>query len=133
MKVLMMGAACVTLALGFAASVAAQGGKAAHYHWKATVSLDSGDPYNCGDPPYPTYTIDVEGQSLHGISLDGESRFVRNIVLDLGALRPDGSGRITAPNRKGVARYFDFEPGTGPRKFRVRHEDRECVFLWTPS
>lgn len=129
----MVGAVCVTLALGLAASAAAQSGKAAAYHWMATISLENGDSMYCGEPPYPKYTIDVEGRSLRGAPLGNESKYVRKIDLDLSPLHPDGSGRITAPNRKGVARYFDFEPGTGPRKFRVRHEDRECVFLWTPS
>lgn len=132
MKSFVMGAACLALASGLSAVATAQTGQTARYHWTAELSLESGDHYNCGDPPYPKYKIDVEGQSLRGTSLDGESKFVRNLVLDLGSLHADGSGRITVRNGRGVANYFDFDPGTGPRKFHSRHANRECVYLWTP-
>lgn len=53
--------------------------------------------------------------------------------MDLRPLNPDGSGRLSAKDKAGRAWYWDFESGSGPRKIRIRREDKECIYLWSPK
>lgn len=101
--------------------------------WRASQSLVGGISRNCGDPPFPTYLIRVSGKTLFADPEDGESQRARGFVLDLGSLRADGSGRVTVTYNREITWHYDFEAGSGARKFHVRRDTGECTYLYQPS
>ncbi len=100
--------------------------------WRASQTLIAGIPRNCGDPPFPDYVIRVSGKTLFADPEGGETQSVRGYVLDLAPLRADGSGRVTATSRRDTAWHYDFEAGSGARKFTVRRDSGECAYQYRP-
>jgi hypothetical protein len=119
-------AQCIRLGLGMETAET-------KYHWTAAITLGGGVPRNCGDQPYPTYNVEVMGTWMRAIPLQGESQFVRNVMVDLSPLNADGSGRITVRTPLNVVWLYEFEAGNGLRRIFVRQADGECVFVWTPK
>jgi hypothetical protein len=124
--------ATVGFALGAGLLSFANVGQAADYSWRASIDLAHGTHRNCGDGPYSNYKIEVTGNKLVGFPEQGESQYVRKITVDLDALKPDGSGRITRVNSRGFKVYFDFDAGVGPRNFRWSSDNMECSYLYKP-
>lgn len=125
-----------TMVVLLAASTAnAQPGGApgASYRWTAAMSLDAGAHRNCGGPSFTDRNIEANGYVLRSAPTGGANQNEGNATMDLRPLNPDGSGRLSAKDKAGRTWYWDFESGSGPRKIRIRREDKECIYLWSPK
>ena len=100
-------------------------------HWTAAVNLEGGIYRNCGDPPFPKRRVEIKGKSFTATPehIDQRNPTTR---LNLAALKPDGSGRITVKNATGGVWHFDFDAGQGPRAIHVHGDNVECAYIWKP-
>jgi hypothetical protein len=102
------------------------------YQWTAVVDLVHGAFRNCGDPPYKGRKIVIRGHAFTATP-DNEDKWNDTSRLNLAALKPDGSGRITVNHATTGARWhFDFEAGQGPRTIIVSGDTLECKYGWKP-
>src|SRR5688572_17088044 len=107
----------------------AQQGDSASYSWSALLSLDAGAFRNCGGPQFGSYKIDVKGYALQATPEGNANYQLKSGDMNLKPLKPDGSGRLSSTGPNGKTLHWDFEPGVGARKIRVRRDDSECAYL----
>ena len=105
----------------------------------AASSLEDGiSPYCAGGQfPGPEWTAQADGQvDIKGNTLTYTSASRapnRSFTLDLGALQPDGSGRVVGKDDKKREFYLTFDPGSGARPFHLTSSINACRRVFTPK
>ena len=94
--------------------------------WMAAVDLEGGIYRNCGDPPFQKRQVEIKGKSFTATP-EHIDQWNPTTRLNLAALKPDGSGRITVKSATGGVWHFDFDAGQGPRVIHVHGDNVECA------
>jgi hypothetical protein len=105
---------------------------AADASWVSAKVLEGGSPSTCGYG-YPDYRIEIKGTTFTSAPVGGSSSEASSTTLNIKALQPDGSGRITNKNRAGKTWNYDFDAGAGPRKVRYGNDFSACRYAWVPK
>jgi len=116
---------------------ASQVSSAADASWVAVSTLENGTSPYCAGGQFTgqqvstgqnDWQVDAVGNTLTLTSRSTK----RSFAVDLKALQPDGSGKITGKDDKNRAFYVTFDPGRGARPFLVTNSITSCRTVFTP-
>ena len=99
---------------------------AADAKWTAVSTLERGTSCGVGQADWQ---VDIQGNTMRYT----HPATNRSYTIDLKTLQPDGSGKVTTKDDKNRDFYLTFEPGSGPRVFRVTNSINACAYLMAPK
>ena len=105
--------------------------------WVAASRLENGQSTYCAGGQFlqPTFNGQTDWRvAIAGDTLTLASRAVhRSYTFDLKALQPNGSGRVVGTDGRNRELFLTFDPGSGPRAFRMTNSIDACRYVFAPG